>query len=81
MPFASKYRKQLLGTILDALKTAPKTVVHKAANAAGEFIKDKITNKFVKTKPVIDENPRNVEKIIIPPGNREEILNELRQVS
>ena len=38
-------------------------------------------NKIVKTKLVIDENLRNVEEIIISPDKREEILNELRQVS
>ena len=37
-------------------------------------------NKIVKTKLVIDENPRNVEGIIISPDKREEILNEFRQV-
>ena len=34
----------------------------------------------MKPKPVPDENSRNVEEIFIPPENREEILNELRQV-
>ena len=34
----------------------------------------------MKTKPVIDENSRNVEEIIIPPEKREEVLNELRQL-
>ena len=30
--------------------------------------------------PVINENPRSVEEIIITADKREEILNELRQV-
>ena len=30
----------------------------------------------MKQKPVIDENLRNVEEIIIPPEIREEMLNE-----
>ena len=34
----------------------------------------------MKPKPVPDENSRNVEEMVIPPENREEILNELRQV-
>ena len=34
----------------------------------------------METKPVIDENSRNAEEIIIPPEKREKILNELRQV-
>ena len=39
-----------------------------------------IVNKIVKPKFVPTENSRNVEKIIIPPEKREEILNESRQV-
>ena len=34
----------------------------------------------MKTKPVIDENLRNVEEIIIPPEKREEIFNKFRQI-
>ena len=75
-------------TELDALKTTPKKLVHKAAEATGEFIGNKIVdavaksydNKIVKPKRVIDENPRNAEEIIIPPEKREEVLNELKQV-
>ena len=62
---------------LDALKTVFWKVVHKAAEATGEFIGNKIANKNVKTKPVIDENLRNIEEIFIPSEKREEILNEL----
>ena len=39
----------------------PKKVIYKAAKATGEF-----HNKIVKTKPVIDENSKDVEEIIIP---------------
>ena len=74
---SNKYKRQLLDT--DSLKTASKKVVHKAAEAIGEFIGVKIADKIV-PKHVIDENPRNVEEIIIPPEKREEILNELRQI-
>ena len=38
------------------------------------------TDKTVKPKHVFDENPRNVEEIIILPGKREEILNKLIQL-
>ena len=55
-----------------------KKVVHKAAIATGAFIGNKIAEKIVKPKHVIDENPRSVEEIITPPEKREEILNELR---
>ena len=71
--FSNKYRKQLLDTGLDSLKPASKQVFHKAA---GNTIADKI----VKTKPVTDENSRNVEEIIILPEKRKELLNELRKV-
>ena len=56
-----------MNTGFDALKTASKKVVHKAAETIGEFIGNKIVDKIVKTKYVIVENPRNVEEIIIPP--------------
>ena len=65
--FFNKYRKQLMDTGLDALKTASKKVVHKAAETIGEIIGNKIVDKMVKPKHVIVENPRNVEEIIIPP--------------
>ena len=80
MSFERKYRKQLLDTGLDALKTAFKKVAHKAAEATDELMGSKIADKIVKQKHVIDENPRGVEEIIIPPEKREETLNELRQV-
>ena len=45
------------------LKTASNKVVHKT----GEFLVDKFAGKIVKEKYFIDKNPRNDEKIIIPP--------------
>ena len=48
-------------TELDALKATSKKVVHKAAEAAGEFIRNKIADKIVKSEPVI-ENLSDVEK-------------------
>ena len=61
--FARKYRKQLLDTELDALKTAFKIEVHKTGESLGNKIADAVTNsyddKIVKTKPV--------EEIIILP--------------
>ena len=64
--FASKYRKQLLDTGIDALKITSKKVFHKAAEATGEFIGNKIADKIVKT----NENSRNVKEIIIPPQEK-----------
>ena len=78
--FSDKYRKQLLDTGLDALKTASKKIVHKVAEGTCEFIGNKIADKIVKAKPAIDENSKNIEEVIIPPEKREEILNALRQV-
>ena len=69
-----------MDTQLDALKTASKKEFYKAAEGTGEFLIIKIADKVLKQKPVIDENSRNVEEIIIPPETREEMLNELRQV-
>ena len=40
--FFNKYRRQLLDTGRDALKTASKKVVHKAAKETGEFAGNKI---------------------------------------
>ena len=70
--FSNKYKKSL-ATRLDALKRASKKVVHKAAEATCEFIGNKIADKTEEQKPVIEENSRNVEKIIIPPEKREKI--------
>ena len=58
---SNKYKKQLLNTWVDSLKIASKKVVHKA----GEFLRNKIANKIVKPKHVIDENEINFEEIII----------------
>ena len=49
LSFVRKYRKQLLDTRLDALKTASKKVVHKAAEATGEFIANKIAEAVAKS--------------------------------
>ena len=81
---SNKYGKQLLDiavkTELDALNNASKKVVQKAAETTGHFIGNKIAEKTVKQKPIPDENLTDVDKIIIAPQQREEMLNELRQV-
>ena len=48
-------------TGLDALNTASKKGVHKAAELTVEFTGIKIADKTVKPKHVLDENSRNVE--------------------
>ena len=63
--FVRKYRKNLLDRRLDTLKTAFKQLFHRAAEATSVFLGNKITDKIVKAKQLIDDNPRNVEEIII----------------
>ena len=69
LSIARKYKKKLLHTGLDALKTATEQVVHKT----DEFLENKIADAVTKSnddkivKP--DENRRNVEEIIIPQKN------------
>ena len=67
-------------TRLDALKTASKKVVYKAAEATGEFMGSKVAEKILKAKLVLEANSRDIEEIIIPPEEREKILRELRRV-
>ena len=68
--FSRKYKNQLLGTGLDAVKTTSKKSVHKAGTFLGKKIADAIT--IVKQEPV--------EEIIIPPKEIYKILNKLRKV-
>ena len=41
---------------------ASKEVVYKAAEATGKFIGNKIADKIVKPKPIIDDNSRHMKK-------------------
>ena len=63
LSFARKYKKQLLDTGLDAVKTASKNVVHKA----GEFLVHKIAAAVTKSNDdkIVKQEP--VEEISIPP--------------
>ena len=73
--FTRKYKKQLLDTGLDSLKTAFKKAVHKTdeffRNKIAEAVTNSYDDKIAKTKLF--------EEIIIPPEEREEILNGSRQ--
>ena len=53
---------------IDPEKAACIKIVHEIAEAAGEFIRNKIAEQFVKP----ETNSRNVEKIVIPPRKGEE---------
>ena len=76
LSFARKYKKQLLDTGLDSLKTASKKVLHKTSEFLGNKVVDAVTksndDKIVKKEPA--------EEIIIPPEKKEEILKKLRQI-
>ena len=76
LSFARKYKKQLLDTGLDAVKTASKKVVHEA----GQFIGNKITDVVTKSNNDKSVKQEPVEEIIIPLEKRDEILNKLKTV-
>ena len=51
---------------ITCFKNSDQKAAQKAAEATGKFIENKMADKIVKTKPMLDENSRNVEEIIIP---------------
>ena len=79
--FSNKYKKGLLDTGLDALKTSPKKIVHKAPEATSEFIGHNVADKIVKPKHVIDENLQNVEEIIISPEKKRRNIKRILNYS
>ena len=62
-------------TGLDFLKTAGKCGAHKSAEATDKFTGSKITVKTVKSKLFPAQSSGYFEEIVIPPEEREEILN------
>ena len=54
-----------MDTGIDAPKTACKKVVHREAEATGQFRGNKIAEIIIKPKHVNDENPKNVEEIFV----------------
>ena len=71
LSFGRKYKKELLDTGIDALKSVSKKVVHKA----GEFIGSKIADTVTKSSDDKTEKQKPVEE-----KKRDEILNKLRRV-
>ena len=74
--FGDKYGKKLMDTAtktrIDAAKTASKRVVQKTAEATGDLIGIKITNKFPplgKTKS--KEKEKEEQEIYMPPEKRQ----------
>ena len=81
--FGNKYGKKLMDaatkTGIDAAKTASKRVVQKTAEATGDLIGNKIADKITSIgKPKEKEKTNKVEEIYIPPGKRQQIINDLR---
>ena len=61
-------------TGIDAAKTASKGVVQKIAEAAGDFIANKIADKITS----LGKTKRKEKEIYIPPEKRQQIIDELR---
>ena len=67
-------------TGLDSLKDTSKKVVHKADKYLGSKIADAKTKSNNYQIVKLDTNPRNIEEIIIPLEEKDEILDKLRKV-
>ena len=65
-----------MDTGLDTVKTASKKVVYKA----GEFIRNKMADKVTKWNNDNIEKKEPAEEIIIPPENRDYILDKLTKL-
>ena len=85
---SNKYGQKLLDSAkkstTDAIKTASKTAIQKAAEATGDLIVNKIADKIrsVSKKPSNNNNDEDVEittykKKYISPEERQQIINEL----
>ena len=78
-----KYSKKLMDTAaktgLDAAKTASKTVAQKTAKATGDLIGNKIADKIISGgKSKNKEKKDETEEIYIPPGKRQQIIDDLK---
>ena len=64
---------------IDAAKPASKGVVQKIAEATGDLIGNKIADKITLVgKSKEDNKTKKVEKIYIPPGKRQQNIDNLR---
>ena len=89
---SNKYGQQLLDSAkkstADAIKTSSKRAIKKTAEATGDFIGNKITDKIKSVSKKPNNNNNNNEdveitvhkKIYISPEERQQIINELRLV-
>ena len=92
--FGDKYGKKIMNTATktrinaakkqgtDFAKTAGKKIVQKSAEATGDLIGNKITDKITsigKSKNKEKENEANeAEEIYIPPVKRQQIIDDLK---
>ena len=81
--FGDKYSKKLIDTAtqteIDAAKTASKRVAQKTAEATGDLTGNKIADKITLTGKTKEEEKINKpEEIYIPPGKRQQIINDLK---
>ena len=79
--FGDKHGKKLMDTAIktDAAKTASARVVQKTAEATGDLIGNKIADKIISIgKSKEKEKTNKAEEIYIPPGKRQQIIDDLR---
>ena len=61
-------------TGIDAAKTASKTIVHKTAEATGDFIGNKTGDKITS----VGKSKEKTEEIYIPPEKRQQNIDDLK---
>ena len=81
--FGDKYGKELMDTVtktgIDAAKTASKRVVQKTAEATGDLIGNKTTDKITSIrKPKEKEKAKEIEEIYIAPEKRQQTIDGLK---
>ena len=77
----NKYGKTLIDTAtktgIDAAKTASKRVVQKTAEPTRDLIGIKIADKIMSiSKPKEKGKTKEIEEIYIPPGKRQQIIDD-----
>ena len=66
-------------TGIDAVITVSKRLVQKTAEATGDLIGNKITDKITSIgKPKEKEKTKEIEETHIPPEKRQQIIDDLR---
>ena len=87
--FNSKYGKKLTGTAIktgkDFATIAGKKIVHKSAEATGDLVGNKITDKITsmgKPRSKKEKDETNImeetQEIYIPPEKRKQIIKDLK---